>query len=116
MWIHIEDDAAACAIIPTRPLAGLLAAVEHPPTELEPEASNASERAARGERGKLLQPRKMHLVLDHAMLAAARLRLLQQGQTLRGGRRHRLLAIHVLAGGHCPFHHPAPLPPPRPLP
>src|SRR5260370_29685481 len=41
----------------------------------------------------------MKLVLDHAMLAAARLRLPQQRARLRGGRRHRFFAIDVLAGG-----------------
>src|SRR5262249_12547117 len=62
--VHIEDDASAAgAIIPTRPLAGLLAAVEHPPAELEPESDDASEVAALRERGKLLQSRKMDLVL-----------------------------------------------------
>src|SRR5260370_33372470 len=41
----------------------------------------------------------MKLVLDHAMLAAARLRLPQQRARLSGGRRHRFFAIDVLAGG-----------------
>src|SRR6516165_5235195 len=74
--VHIEDDAAAAgAIIPTRPLAGLLAAVEHPPAEFELESHDAPERAAPRERGELLQSRKMDLVLDHAVLDAAPLRL-----------------------------------------
>src|SRR5262249_22289678 len=70
--IHIEDDASAAgAIIPTRPLAGLLTAVEHPPAELEPESHDAPELAAPRQRGKLLQSRKMNLVLNHAVLHAA---------------------------------------------
>jgi hypothetical protein len=41
----------------------------------------------------------MKLVLDHAVLDAAALRLPQQRARLRGGRRHRLFAIDMLAGG-----------------
>src|SRR5262249_62121368 len=104
--IHVEDDAAAAgAIIPTRPLAGLRAAVEHPPAELELESHDAPELAASRQRGKLLQPGKMDLVLDHAVLHAAPPRRLQQGQALRGGRGHGLFAIDVLAGGDRLFQH-----------
>ena len=39
----------------------------------------------------------MKLVLDDPMFAATRLRLPQQRARLRGGRRHRLFAIDVLA-------------------
>src|SRR5215468_3096258 len=74
--VHIEDDAAAAgAIIPTRPLAGLLAAVEHPPAELEAESHHAPELPAARERGELLQSRQMDLVLDDAVLDAAPPRL-----------------------------------------
>src|SRR5262249_60747221 len=86
-----------------RQLAGLFAAVEPPPAELEPESDDASEVAAPRERGKLLQSRKMDLVLDDAVLHAAPLRRPQQGQALRGGRGYRLLAIDVLAGGERLF-------------
>src|SRR5262249_45831904 len=82
--IHIEDHAAAGAIIPARALAGLLAAVERPPAELELESRDAPERAAPRERGELLQSGQMDLVLDHAMLDAAPARLPQQGHALRG--------------------------------
>ena len=51
------------------------------------------------ERGKFLQPRQMDLVLDDAVPEPARRRLLQQCVSLRRRRRHRLLAIDVLAGG-----------------
>src|SRR5262249_56130562 len=96
--VHIEDDAAAAgAIIPTRPLAGLLAAVEHPPAELELESHHAPELPAARERGELLQSRQMDLVLDDAVLDAAPARLPQQSQALRGGRGHRLFTIDVLA-------------------
>src|SRR5262249_56305523 len=41
--VHIEDDASAAgAIIPTRALAGLRAAVEYPPAELEPQSHHPS--------------------------------------------------------------------------
>jgi hypothetical protein len=104
--IHIEDDASAArAIIPTWALAGLLAAVEHPPAEFEPKSHDAPELAAPRQRGKLLQSRKMNLVLDHVMLDAAPLRRLQQGEPLRGGRGHGLFAIDVLADGECLFQH-----------
>ena len=104
--IHIQNNAtAAGAVIPTRALAGLLAAVEHPPAELEPESHDAPERAAARERGKLLQSRKMDLVLDDAMFDAAPARLPQQGQALPGGRGQRLFAIDVLAGGDRLFQH-----------
>ncbi len=43
--------------------------------------------------------RQMDLVLDRAVLEPARRGLLQQGEALRRGRRHRLLGIDVLAGG-----------------
>src|SRR5437016_2679362 len=70
--VHIQDDpAAARAIIPARALAGLLAAVEHPPTEIETESDNASELSASRERGKLLQTGEIDFVLDDAMLEAA---------------------------------------------
>src|SRR5215831_11645471 len=48
--------------------------------ELEPESHDAPELAAPRQRGKLLQPGKMDLVLDHAVLHAAPARLLQQGE------------------------------------
>ena len=106
MRIHIQNNASAAgAVIPTRALTGLLAAVEHPPAELEPESHDAPERAAARERGKLLQSRKMDLVLDDAMFDAAPARLPQQGQALPGGRGQRLFAIDVLAGGDRLFQH-----------
>src|SRR4029077_9420857 len=98
--IHVEDDPAAPqAIIPTRALAGPLAAVEHPPTEIEPESDDASQLAARHERGELAEARKMHLVLDDAVLEPAALCLAQQRERLRGLRRHRLFPVDVLARG-----------------
>src|SRR5215831_4199913 len=104
--IHIEDDAAAAgAVIPARPLAGLLAAVEHPPAELELESPDAPELAAPRQRGKLLQPGKMDLVLDYAVLHAAPARRPQQAQPLRSGRGYWLFAIDVLAGGERLFQH-----------
>src|SRR5262249_30681269 len=58
--VHVEDHAAAAgAVIPARALAGLLAAVEHPPAELELESHDAPERAGPRERGKPLQSRQM---------------------------------------------------------
>ena len=87
------------AIVPARPLARPSHAVEHPPAEFEPESDDPAERAAARERGKLLQAGQMDLVLDDAVLESARLRLLQQRVRFRQRRRHRLLAIDVLAGG-----------------
>ena len=99
MRIHIEDQAAAAGtVVPARPLTRLLAAVEHPPAEFEPEAHDAPERAALRERGELRQSWKVDLVLDRAVFEAARHRFFQQGAALLGGRRHRLLGIDVLAG------------------
>ena len=73
--IHVEDQAAAAgAIIPARPLARPLAAVEHPPAELEPEADDAPERAARVSAASFANARQMDLVLDRAVLEPARLR------------------------------------------
>src|SRR5262249_20197638 len=106
VWVHIEDDASAAgAIIPARALAGLLAAIEHPPAELELESDDAPERAAPRQRGEFLQSRKMDLVLDDAVLDAAPSRLPQQGHALRRGRGHWLFAIDVLAGGERLLHH-----------
>src|SRR5262249_40505330 len=104
--IHVEDHAAAAgAVIPARALAGLLAAVEHPPAELELESRDTPERASPRERGELLQSREMDLVFDHAVLDAAPLRLPQQGHALRGGRGQRLFAIDVLVGRDCLLQH-----------
>src|SRR5947199_3298513 len=51
--VHVEEDAAAIgAIVPARPLAALLAAVEHPPAEFEPEGSDAAEIASPREGGE----------------------------------------------------------------
>jgi hypothetical protein len=53
--VHIEEDAAAIgAIVPARPLAALLTAVEHPPAEFEPEGHDAAELAAACECGEFL--------------------------------------------------------------
>src|SRR5262249_19042324 len=98
--VHIEDDAAtAQAIIPAWALAGPLAAVEHPPAEIEPEPDEASQLAAGHERGELAETRKMHLILHDAVFAPAVACLVQQRERLRSRRRHRLFAIDVLAGG-----------------
>src|SRR5262249_43129573 len=102
--VHVEEDAAATpAIIPARPLAALLAAVEHPPAEFEAEGHDAAEFSVAREGGEFLQSWQMQLVLDHAMFAAAPLRLPQQRVRLRGGRRHRLFAIDMLVGGDGAF-------------
>src|SRR5437660_1285875 len=53
--VHVEEDAAAVrAIIPARPLAALLAAIEHPPAEFEPKGNDAAEIAAPREGGEFL--------------------------------------------------------------
>src|SRR5262249_7197552 len=67
--IHIEDQAApASAIVPARALTRPVAAIEHPPAELKPKGDDAPEHTALDERGKLLQPRQVDLVLDRAVL------------------------------------------------
>src|SRR5262249_58983118 len=64
--IHVEDHAAAAgAVIPARALAGLLAAVEHPPAELELESRDTPERATPPDPGHLLHSPPTHLLLPH---------------------------------------------------
>src|SRR5881227_2507179 len=51
--VHVEKDAAAMgAIVPARPLAALLGAVEHPPAEFELEGNDTAEIASRREGGE----------------------------------------------------------------
>jgi hypothetical protein len=100
--IHIEDEAAARAVVPARPLRRAVAAVEHPPAELEPESDDAPELAPPGEGGELLQSGQIDLVFDRAVLAPARFGFFEQGKALRGGGRHRLFGIDVLAGRQRP--------------
>ena len=82
--IHVEDEPAAVlpAVVPARPLAGHLGAVEHPPAELDAEADHAAEEIRRREPRQLLQSRQAELVLDRAVLEPARVHGAQQRQSL----------------------------------
>src|SRR5262249_47914616 len=63
----------------------------------------AAELAAACKGGEFRQAGQMQLVLDHAVLDAARLRLPQQRARRFDGGRHRFFAIDVFAGGDRAF-------------
>src|SRR6185312_607869 len=98
--VHVQGEPAAAAapIIPARPLARTLPAIEYPPAEIEPEAGHAPEKSPRAERTQLLQSGQEYLVLDGAVLEPACARGAQQGKPLGHRRRHRLFAVDMLAG------------------
>ena len=65
-------------VVPARPLARHVDAVEHPPAELDAEADDAAEEAELVEARELLQAGQVELVLDRAVLEPARLDGAQQ--------------------------------------
>ena len=102
MGEHIEDDPAPVflAVVPGRSLRRLVVAFEHPVAELAAHAQNPTEEAVVDQLLQLADAGEEELVLHHAVLHVRALRRARQIEGLDRGRRERLLAVDVLAGGN----------------